>query len=240
MKKALFVIKFLLLYSIVYPQVGINTQEPTESLDVNGKVRIRDISNLESTNVASLYVDGTGVVGRSSTNPSSPRTTFVSSSQPTNIVTDFNAGNTIQLPITATHLGLNTLNATLVNNNIRIPSTGTYQLSGSLNILLATGAIDQRVYLAFNIQRSTDGGTTWTAVSGARPIFIMAAAGSFYYITVLPVALVNLNVNDLIRLVIYRTRGNNGVLQGSNITTGNVDAYAQHGTRAYSLSISKF
>lgn len=240
MKKTYILAIAFILATAVYSQVGINTDTPTETLDVNGRVRIRELADLDSDKLLPVYMDENGLLGRSTTNPSSPQTTFISSRSTTNVSDNFNSGNIIQLPITETNIGLNTLNTILENNSIKINSAGTYQLTAALNILLSTGSIDSRVYLAFNIQRSADNGESWRSVSGARPIFIMAATGTFFYNSVLPVVLVDLNENDLLRLVIYRTRANNGALQGSELTTAIVSQSNQHGTRAYSLSISKF
>ncbi|WP_333663341.1 hypothetical protein [Chishuiella changwenlii] len=240
MKKAFILIALLLVCNEVYSQVGINTNDPTESLDVNGKMRIRDTPTLSSASANSLYVDENGVIGKSDLTPTPPQITFVSSIETTNVVNNFNAGNTIQLPVTSANLSLNSLNSTILNNSIRIPSAGIYQLTGALNISLSTGAINNRVYLAFNIQRSINNGSTWTSVSGARPVFIMADNTEISYNSVLPQSTVELNENDLLRLVIYRTRLPNGTLQGSNLTVGNITQNIDHGSRSFVLSLSKF
>jgi len=232
---------FIVAFSTsLFSQVGINTEEPTEALDINGKARIRNTEVLTSGNVSSLYVDENGVVGKTNISPNSPQTTYLSGGSNVDIVSDFNAGNTITISMTTSQLGLNTLNAELTNNTIKIPSTGVYQLAASINVLLSTGTSGQNVYMAVNVQRSSNDGTTWNAISGTRPIFAMIINGSLYYNTVLPTILVDLNENDLIRLVVYRTSGTNGTQQGAPITTGTVSPNSQHGTRAYTLSISKF
>lgn len=238
--KKYFSLALVLFFCSVFSQVGVNTATPTEDLDVNGKVRIRNTEVLTSNSVSVINVDENGVVGISYVGSNSPLTTFVNGTSATNVLTDFNAGNIIVLPISATSIGLNSLNATLENNRLRIPESGTYQLSASLNIFLSTGVIRSTVFLAFNVQLSKDNGGTWEAISGARPIFTMSGRGNFYYNSTLPTGLVNLVEGDLLRLVIYRTRGMDNTLQGANLTTGSVQNASQHGTKAYTLSLSKF
>lgn len=240
MKKYLSLTFVLLLFNSVFSQIGINTETPTEILDIDGKVRIRNTEELTSSTVFALFVDENGVVGRTNINPSSPLTTFISASSSTDVIADFNAGNIIELPINAASVGLNTLNAAVANNRIRIPEEGTYQLSASLNIALATGTLGNSVLLAFNVQLSKNNGSTWTAISGARPIFTMANAGRINYNSVLPTGIIDLDVGDLVRLVVYRTRAGNGNLQGTNITIGDISSAPEHGTKSFTLSLSKF
>ncbi|CAI8800848.1 hypothetical protein [Chryseobacterium sp. IT-36CA2] len=67
MKKQ-FLIASLMLSSLAYSQVGINTPTPTNTLDVNGTARVRTVNQGVGTTVISpLYVDNTGVVVKSST-----------------------------------------------------------------------------------------------------------------------------------------------------------------------------
>ena len=67
MKKQ-FLIASLMLSSLAFSQVGINTPTPTNTLDVNGTTRIRTVNQGVGTGVISpLYVDNTGVVVKSST-----------------------------------------------------------------------------------------------------------------------------------------------------------------------------
>ena len=50
------------LFANTIGRVGIRTTAPTRTLDVNGNVRIRSITATTSTNLAPLYVDGSGNV----------------------------------------------------------------------------------------------------------------------------------------------------------------------------------
>lgn len=240
MKKIYIIIFLLFHFNNIWAQIGVNVEVPTEAIDIDGKVRIRNTDPLTANEIIPLYIDESGVIGTTNFDPVTPQTTFVNSGVNRNVVADFNAGNTIQLALTNGNVSLNTLNATIANNTIQINSPGTYQLSGSLNALLATGAINNRVFFVFQIERSTNNGSTWVPISGIKSIFIMAISGTLYYITVLPIELIDLNQNDLLRMVAMRGRNSSGVLEGANLTSGNIRSYNQHGTRAYTLSLSKF
>jgi hypothetical protein len=232
-------IYLLLLSSNVLAQIGIEVETATEMLDVNGRVRIRDTNPLTSINQFPIYEDSNGVIGIANLNPNGPKIAFVSSTSNISIISDFNAGNIIQLPITNNRITINTLDAPVINNSIRISEKGFYQMTGSLNTILSTGSIDSRVFLGCTIQKSSDGGSTWEIISGIRPVYIMAAAANINYNTVLPTIIVELNENDLIRLVVNRTRNSSGVLEGANLTAGSVNQNIDHGTKSYCLSLTK-
>ena len=64
MKKTFFL---LLLSGLVYAQnqnVGINTTQPTETLDINGNIRVRNVNNQTTTSVTDkiLVADANGVL----------------------------------------------------------------------------------------------------------------------------------------------------------------------------------
>lgn len=64
MKKTYFHILLNLLFiNLIYSQVGINTTTPTNSLDVNGDVRIRTISDNDNETTV-ITADNDGVIGR--------------------------------------------------------------------------------------------------------------------------------------------------------------------------------
>lgn len=49
MKKGVLVLIILFNFCSTYGQVGVNTSSPTETLDVNGTIRVRNISPAGST-----------------------------------------------------------------------------------------------------------------------------------------------------------------------------------------------
>lgn len=67
-KKIKLIVFLIYLFPLtVYAQVGINTEKPTNSLDINGDLRIRETEISQSTDDATLVVDASGVVKRSIT-----------------------------------------------------------------------------------------------------------------------------------------------------------------------------
>lgn len=66
--KKLFSLLVLLSITAVFGQVGINTETPTETLDVNGTLRVRVADQMTMTELATsdsiLVVSSTGVVKR--------------------------------------------------------------------------------------------------------------------------------------------------------------------------------
>lgn len=221
--------------------LGLGTINPTEKLDVNGKLRIRDTEILKSGNVSPIFIDENGVVGKSIVSSGSSPVVFCQSDTEFDFqAKGFNTGSVIVIPITEENVQLNTLNTQVSNNIITIPDDGFYQITGSLNLFMSTNKMNDQIYVAFNVQVSKDKGKSWKSVSGYRPIFITAGAGTFYYGLNLPVVLQQLAKSDLIRMVIYRTRASDNVLQGGNLVTGKIQSQRDHGTKAYSLSILKF
>lgn len=66
MKKAIQIVLFFSFY-FFYAQVGINTNSPTATLDVNGNLRVRQAKNLAGLNSAKdsiLVLDNSGFVRR--------------------------------------------------------------------------------------------------------------------------------------------------------------------------------
>lgn len=54
---------FILMISInTYSQVGVNTMSPTSALDINGDLRIRNVTQSTSTDDSNLVVDGNGLM----------------------------------------------------------------------------------------------------------------------------------------------------------------------------------
>lgn len=66
MKKHLFISALLLVASLASGQVGVNTDTPTQTLDVNGTARIRTLSDLPSPNANSVVTRETDGTLRSS------------------------------------------------------------------------------------------------------------------------------------------------------------------------------
>lgn len=191
-------------------KVGIGTIAPTNTLDVNGKLRVRNTDIIPANQAEILYVNADGVIGKSDVNGYSPKTYFSESRNPIDVTSDFNSANLIVLPIETGNITLNTLNMSPTNGVLTVSETGIYQISGSLNMAIRTNsgtgeAATQKIFLAINIQKSTDGGSNWASISGIRPIILQDKGINLNNTFSLPTTLVNLSANNKLRMVIYRT-----------------------------------
>lgn len=217
-------------------KLGIGVTTPTQSLDVNGRTRIRNTDVLTSTSVSPIFVDENGLVGKANISPQSQIAFY--SSKSTSIFTPsiYNTGNEQIVPITSSDQTLNTLNITIPQTgNLRISQSGNYLIGASLNFGLRSPTAEARIFMALNIDVSTNGGTSWTSISGARPIFVLYWAAGMNVSYTLPTVIQFLNAGDLIRVKFYRTSA--GGVQGNDVDQ--VSLQTGYGAPSFTLSFSK-
>jgi hypothetical protein len=207
----------------VYSQVGINTTAPTRTIDVNGDARIRSLPTLTSPTVSPLFSDENGVLGKATISLQSQIAFYTSNDTFTFVASSYNAGNDQIVPILSSHATLNTIGVTVpATGNINISQTGTYMLSGSITPILAiSSGGDGYAYMAVNLEVSTNGGTSWTSISGGRSMFPRVTTGvDRTYSFVIPSVLKQLNAGDLVRIKFYRTSTDPpaSTLQGSSVS----------------------
>jgi len=229
-------------------RLGIGTSAPTAKVDINGNLKIRDTEFLSASNVSPLFVDANGLIGKS-TAPSDTKVAFYSSrftilnaNAGSALLNSINNGDLQVVPILSQHQIINTLAGTTVTNNVlNIKEEGYYQIGGGINFSL-TLAKDQRFFVAINIQKSTDNGSTWTSISGIRPIIISAATTAtpvlINYPQVISSVIEKLTPNDLLRMVYYRTKASE-ILQGDSATALGISSISDYGILSYTFSISK-
>jgi len=84
----------------------------------------------------------------------------------------------------------------------KITSNGLYELSAFIGFN-GFNELDYPNFIAINLylDKSTDGGTTWTAITGVRNIFVGIAASTGTSVQI-PTIFENLNANDLVRMSI--------------------------------------
>ncbi|AZB32507.1 MULTISPECIES: hypothetical protein [Chryseobacterium] len=140
--------KFFLLFSlmsqVVFSQVGINTPSPTKTLDVNGDMRIRNVSSTNSDNIDFLVKDNEGNISSVSRSFFSQSVSGVLSNifylQGTNPVT-INVGSTSAVPGLA-------FNYTIKKGEKKIL---LFTINGSVRAeVLATGAAGQGIFGLFD------------------------------------------------------------------------------------------
>lgn len=226
--------------------MGIGVIRPSVKLEVNGKLKVNDIDHLEDTVSYPLAVDSRGVVGKANTASylayfTSLDITYAAPEKSSNL-NSVNAGNTIVVPIALDQAIINTMDAKINNSNcIYIAEKGYYQIGAALNLFLSMAA-GERFFVAINIQKSSDNGTTWESMAGIRPIIQSAntnkTPGGYNYPQVISPVIAKLNIGDLLRLVFYRTKVGSS-LQGNAVTLLNVGPNSDYGISSYNFSISK-
>ncbi|WP_313375738.1 hypothetical protein [Chishuiella sp.] len=152
-----------LVNGLLFAQVGINTDQPTKTLDVNGEVRIRKIEELNSTPTYVLVPSDSGIVSKilassisSSTNDSSYYNNGISK---TAIVATGSSSNT----------GFNgTANTTAFTTRNKIPLTAVQYEDSKLitfDVSNSTFVVNKSAYYSISIEatiqaRTSGGGTT--------------------------------------------------------------------------------
>ncbi|PTT32008.1 hypothetical protein DBR28_15440 [Chryseobacterium sp. HMWF028] len=229
----------IIIPSIAYGQVGINTKSPTEALDVNGKVKIRNLETLTGSNVYPLHADENGVVGKANLSPQSQIAFYTSSDEFPFTASSYNSGAEQIVPIQSSHASLNTLGTVLSGpGRVTVSQTGTYMLSGSVTPQLTINNDGNGfIYMAVNIEVSSNAGGLWTSVSGGRPIFTRVDSGTMRnYIFTIPSVTVELEAGDILRIKLYRTKASN-TLQGSTVSA--ISIGSGFGAPTYTLAITK-
>ena len=219
-------------------RIGVGITAPTQSLDVNGKARIRNTDLLTSTTVSPIFVDENGVVGKANVSSKSQIAFYTSSSNQEIVANDYNKGDEQVVKISQSHESLNTINASIPEAGmVRIDQSGIYLIGASLNFLLQSSVAEAKIYMALNIDVSRDGGTSWTPISGARPIFVLYWNGGMNQSYTLPTVINSLKAGDLIKVKFYRTSVGSGNFQGHDLS--GIRLNEGYGAPAFTLSISK-
>ncbi|MCW3161612.1 hypothetical protein [Chryseobacterium oryctis] len=235
-------------------KVGIKTINPNEALDVNGKARIRDLEILKSSTNYSLCANGEGVLGKCSPVEQEKKAAYYFKTDEFTYspygLSSYNSGYRVAVPIASNDTFLNTLLTSVGNNyQVKVPSSGYFLIGGGINFYIGFDSkitpIYQKdfakVYIAANIEVSSDGGNLWKSITGCRTLFEILRLPNHVFIVnkplTIPTVLTELKSNDLIRVVFYRTRDANGNLEGEALDA--LDIKAAYGGPGYSLSISK-
>ena len=222
-------------------RIGIGTITPSESLDINGRARIRNTDLLTSSSVSSIFVDENGLVGKANISPQSQIAFYSSRSDITFTPQTYNTGSEHVVPITSSDQSLNTINTTIPQEgNIRIGQTGTYLVGGSVNFRLRSQTTEAKIYMSINIDVSSNGGATWSSISGARPIFVLYWSPGMSQSYTLPTVIRTLNTGDLLRIKFYRTSAGSGsTLQIQGDAVDQIYLQPGYGAPSFTLSMSK-
>lgn len=168
MKKTILIAGMLLLqYSgIAQEKIGIATDLPRTTLDVNGKLTVRDTGYMENAgHIKPLYVDDqTGLIGTVAPEaPTASTTVLVANNSNILPATEangakFNEGNVdINVPMLSSHFYLNNLGLKINNNTVEIQDDGTYQINTYLNVYISTKEVSNEITVNFPDVSTTNG-----------------------------------------------------------------------------------
>lgn len=262
-RKLLITLLILGNYTFSYAQeaIGINTSLPRTTLDVNGKLTVRDTGNLPSEGkLKALYVDSVnGLIGTvAPTKATAPISVFTAKSS--NIVPNneenanlFNQGETdIKIPISINDASPNNLNLSVENNyNIVISEDGTYQISSYINVATSTSSTEKKLIIQEKDNENYVELTNYykvifiyaylslnnkTKIAGTRPILTSVLNNQANLIN-LPTVTRTLKKGDKLSIQFYRTVTGSGAGAGDDVTK--MGLTSNYGSAPYSITINK-
>lgn len=219
MNYKIILICFFLSVPLMYSQnVGIGeVYTPTEKLDVNGKIKVREVRIIDDKTLAPLYFDSNGVLGR---RDEAALITPLFTNRETKFdpagysMSDAYGNDQVMIcPLLATNTVNNTLGITQPSPYVfKIKSEGYYQYSASIQLHIRGVATNNVFELLGKVEKSKDNGATWQIITATR---IQGIGGDFRNIQgVFPTGVTHHNANDLIRLTFSRVRDSSGKLIG--------------------------
>ncbi|NMR33290.1 hypothetical protein HIO71_03610 [Chryseobacterium aquaticum] len=224
--------------------LGVGTNAPAEKLDIEGKVRIRSTPELAELDAKPLFIGGNGVVG--TLKEGGPKTLYIDAinvftTSNNNLLSDFNNGNHIVIrfgPIND-NIRLNTMDATVNPGYVTIKQNGFYQLNASLGTSV-TSSSNLNIFQVFNVEKSSDGGVTWTTVSGTRTVSLIPPNfNDFRVFCTLPTVVTQLQANDRLRMVTFRPVAANGTLLGGTLDDIIINGSTELGTKGFTFGLTK-
>ncbi|MGB5387663.1 MAG: hypothetical protein WBN20_12840 [Eudoraea sp.] len=183
--------------------VGVNTNDPTQQLDVNGNVRIRTLSNAaESDDI--LAVDATGVLQRSKVNYGGRWTN-------TDTSTNLNNNNTT-IPLFGSEDykddGNNLYTAT--STSLTIKETGRYDIRANLSFVGISSGGNTHQRTNVNARIAVNG----TAIGAIGASGYIRWASGHNHSSVHVSEILQLNANDVVTIITYR-EANSGTVRFS-------------------------
>ncbi|MDR2222902.1 MAG: hypothetical protein LBE34_09190 [Flavobacteriaceae bacterium] len=210
----------LLLNVIGYAQnIGVDVTLPTEKLDIGGKVRMRNVNELEGNSFRKAYATDSDGSITYKTEKSIDVQMYSARLETTTLIKDgvtaYNKVNDVLMPLNIQDTKINNLGIEQGGvNMLKIKYDGYYMYSGYFNLYLSTNNNESESssvmgpYFSLKIEVSSDNGKTWRFVTGAdHGQLILNPAGDGVLMR-LPSIVVSNKAGDLIRAVMKRTIDN--------------------------------
>ncbi|MGU3374686.1 hypothetical protein [Chryseobacterium sp. M5A1_1a] len=223
-KKVLYL--FIFVPIAAFSQVGINTPTPTETLDVNGTLKVRNTDKAPNGKLSPIFVDDDGLVTKGNTDPSKLTTPFLyNDNVTTGIIYEniaqwgtYNTGGINWVTVTKNMIFGNI--ATATDNVLIIEEPGIYEIATSLKYALrAQSAAQNRIYSTFYLQVSDELDPTWRDISWRSTDVYPTTAGSAFSVD-LPTTFIELKKKSRFRIVFKRTTYDSSTLFIGNEISG--------------------
>ncbi|WP_121965677.1 hypothetical protein [Myroides sp. N17-2] len=242
MKKFISLLVLLPIMGFSQERLGINTQLPLATLDVNGNLIVRKADELTAQDNRQLYIDNEGKVGplpKDSKVIVAP--VFFLEAENTNITETstaaFNAGTVLQIDANPDHIVYNNLEISIKDGAYQIGQSGYYLVNSSITAQIATAAINQFVYVQVGIRTRKNSSTPWETIVATRPVLNInwnQTPGQGNSI-VLPSRIIYFEKGEQLQVFLNRTSTGLG-LQGSSATQIKVNTIY---SKAVTLTIQK-
>ncbi|SUP53746.1 Uncharacterised protein [Weeksella virosa] len=212
-------------------RVGVGTTEPTESLDIDGKARIRNTNTLDSETVSPLLVDESGLVGKAK---ELSIFSYFNTDEDPPYVHEFkhNSKNTPWvLPFTEEDLQDNTMQdfnslyfTVTDNHELVVPAKGNYLISGSAIPVLVFDSNDgvEFAHVFYDIEMKKEGETKWKSITGGKKAYPRKHLSFVFCSITFPTTIVALEPGTLLRMSIYSSNNSNQTNEPDNLT---IDKY---------------
>lgn len=203
---------FLFVPCTFFSQVGINTPSPTETLDVNGTLKVRNTTKQPTGRLNPLLVDDDGLVVKGNADPTQLTTPFLyNNNSSTGIVYEnsaqrdtYNAGGINWVTISKNEVFGNI--KTTGSGELIIEEPGIYEITTSLKYALrAQDGSQNRIYTTFILQVSDEQDSTWRNLVTRNSDVYPTTAGSAFSID-LPSTFVELKNKSKFRIIFRRAR----------------------------------
>jgi len=235
--------------SYMMAKIGIGTNNPQAQLHVEGDMIIDNVDELDDGKQLVVAADGkvgTAKVIEDEDFSKQTRLFFIGSTETYIIKGDelanFNLGAKYILPFVAGDSQTSVGDIGFFNGaqrSVVVKKDGFYDISATLGIAPDMDDSGLDAYLAANIEMKR-GAADWVSVAGNRTVVVMTPGGILLVIPI-PSSVIELKANDQLRLVVYRTKNADGVMEGDTmgVYLNGINIRGSFGNYSMAIKVSK-